>query len=117
VPYIFRWIYTAAGVHHHRHMIECATAALLRKSTTSSNQSQSVAAKGALSIIADMNEYKITRTDVDCLSTLLELLIWLGDQSLADHLGNGEADCAICSALKAEIARRSTLASNLGLMR
>ena len=106
-----------AAVPHHRSMIECATTALLRKATTSSDQSQSVAAKSALSIIADMNEYKITRTDVDCLSTLLELLIWLGDQSLAGHLSDGEADCAICSALKTEIARRSTLATNLGLRR
>ena len=61
----------------------------------------------ALRIISDIQEYRMTPMDLECLHWMVDSIVEQGHGDLLSHLHDAAADCGICAAMT---ARRKTLA-------
>jgi hypothetical protein len=85
---------------------ECRTIVSLRElaATDAKDVGLARASSAALSIIADINQSRLSDGDVTCLSQLVDALSQEGQEKLVAHLEEDAADCRICGVLKQRIS-------------
>jgi hypothetical protein len=84
-------------------MSECKAVLYLREMQHGGDETLSVLAKVVLSVISDVRENHLTKTDTACLVMLIGELAGGGGKKLLDYLVEGTPDCDICAALAKEL--------------
>lgn len=96
-------------------MNNCATIKHLQSIAEGYECSLASAAKCALNIIADIQQYGAKQFDIQFLHSVIDPVFKESNTSLFDHLIENTPDCEICAAIKARITAQS-LSGSAGQM-
>jgi hypothetical protein len=87
----------------------CKIVAALKEVVASHSETDkllSAAARNALAVIHDMQDYEVTKVSLDTFMLIAEEIFRDRGLSLADYVTTGEPDCPICAAMQA-MSKRS----------